>query len=555
MRKTFNTDGYCDPELNYMVDLTSRLGDVKKMVDDEKYFTVNRARQYGKTTLLTALADYLKEDYSVISLDFQTISNADFESEQSFVAAFSREILDTACPIPDPVREKLAYYSTGTVRQATLSVLFKTLLQLCAHSEKRVVMIIDEVDTASNNQVFIDFLAQLRAYYLKRRKIRTFQSVILAGVYDVRNIRRKIRPEEEHRQNSPWNTRAGNEENESSLSFDDCPRDHKELVPYDIASDFDVNMSFSPKDIAGMIGEYESDHHTGMDIEEVAGLLYDCTSGYPFLVSRLCKIMDEKLTGTEMFKNPKDVWTRAGVSEAEKILLSEKNTLFESLIGKLNDYPELKELIFRLLFEGQTITYNADDPSIDMLLMFGFIKTEHALVQIANRIFETRLYNYFLTLPEVQSGEMYRLALCNKTQFIQNGRLNMKLILEKFVIHFDDIYGDRDERFLEEDGRRYFMLYMKPIINGAGNYYVESRTRNQERTDLIIDYLGQQFVIEMKVWRGNAYNERGEEQLKNYLDYYHLDTGYMLSFNFNKKKEPGIKELKLGEKTLIEAVV
>lgn len=131
----------------------------------------------------------------------------------------------------------------------------------------------------------------------------------------------------------------------------------------------------------------------------------------------------------------------------------------------------------------------------------------------------------------------------------------MKLILEKFVIHFDDIYGDRDERFLEEDGRRYFMLYMKPIINGVGNYYVESRTRNQERTDLIIDYLGQQFVIEMKVWRGNAYNERGEEQLKNYLDYYHLDTGYMLSFNFNKKKEPGIKEIKLGEKTLIEAVV
>lgn len=29
MRKTFNTDGYCDPELNYMVDLTSRLGDVQ----------------------------------------------------------------------------------------------------------------------------------------------------------------------------------------------------------------------------------------------------------------------------------------------------------------------------------------------------------------------------------------------------------------------------------------------------------------------------------------------------------------------------------------------
>lgn len=84
---------------------------------------------------------------------------------------------------------------------------------------------------------------------------------------------------------------------------------------------------------------------------------------------------------------------------------------------------------------------------------------------------------------------------------------------------------------------------------------MEFRTRNQERTDLIIDYHGAQFIIEMKVWRGNAYNERGEKQLIDYLDHYHLKKGYMLSFNFNKKKEIGIKTIRLGEKTLIEAVV
>jgi hypothetical protein len=131
----------------------------------------------------------------------------------------------------------------------------------------------------------------------------------------------------------------------------------------------------------------------------------------------------------------------------------------------------------------------------------------------------------------------------------------MELLLEKFVTHFDDIYGDCDEKFLEEEGRRYFMLYLKPIINGTGNYYVESRTRNQERTDLIIDYRGQQYIIEMKVWRGNAYNERGEEQLSDYLDHYHLKKGYMISFNFNKNKTIGLKEIKLGDKILIEAVV
>lgn len=66
---------------------------------------------------------------------------------------------------------------------------------------------------------------------------------------------------------------------------------------------------------------------------------------------------------------------------------------------------------------------------------------------------------------------------------------------------------------------------------------------------------GEQFIIEMKIWHGNAYNERGEEQLLEYLAHYHLKKGYMLSFNFNKRKEIGVKEIKFGDKVLVEAVV
>ena len=106
----------------------------------------------------------------------------------------------------------------------------------------------------------------------------------------------------------------------------------------------------------------------------------------------------------------------------------------------------------------------------------------------------------------------------------------MKLILEKFVIHFNDLYGDMEQNFYEEEGRRYFLLYLKLVINGTGNYYIEAQTRNMERTDVIVDYNREQFIIEMKIWRGNAYNERGGKQLKDYLSYYHLDKGYMLSF-------------------------
>ena len=100
-----------------------------------------------------------------------------------------------------------------------------------------------------------------------------------------------------------------------------------------------------------------------------------------------------------------------------------------------------------------------------------------------------------------------------------------------------------------------FLLYLKPIINGTGNYHVEAQTRDAKRTDVIVDYLGKQFIVELKIWHGHEYNERGEEQLAGYLNYFRQKKGYMLSFHFNKKKEAGVKEITVGDKTIVEAVV
>lgn len=526
MDRTFHTDGCCDPDLHYMVDLTARLGEVKAMVDAGKYFTVNRARQYGKTTLLMALAEYLKADYKVISLDFQGLSYADFESEYSFVAAFSRQLLLYTEDIPVEIEEELRQYSAGNIRGATLSRLFVTLSQLCRSLAKRIVLIIDEVDAASNNQVFIDFLAQLRFYYLKRRNMPVFQSVILAGVYDVRSVKSKIRPQEEHKENSPWN----------------------------IAADFLVDMSFSVEDIEGMLEEYETDHQTGMDINWISSMIYEYTSGYPYLVSRFCSYLDGRIAGTEEFQDQSSAWSEAGFYEAEKMIVKEDNTLYQSLIRKLELYPELKEILYELLFTGKPIPYIATNSYLKTAAMFGFIKNENDMAVISNRIFETVLYNYFIA-GEFAGSKMYSAGVQERNQFIVGGYLDVRKILEKFVETFDYLYGDKDETFLEDVGRRYFILFLKPIINGIGSYSVESRTRNNERMDLVIYYKGTQSVIESKIWRGNAYNERGEEQLSNYLEYFHLKKGYMLSFNFNKKKNIGVKEIKVGDKILIEAVV
>lgn len=90
------------------------------------------------------------------------------------------------------------------------------------------------------------------------------------------------------------------------------------------------------------------------------------------------------------------------------------------------------------------------------------------------------------------------------------------------------------------------------IINGTGNYYTEAQTREQTRADIIVDYLGKQYVIELKIWQSDEYNKKGEKQLADYLEYYHLKKGYLLSFNFNKNQKTGLKEIEVNNKKIIE---
>ncbi len=527
MAKLFNVNGTCLPDRHYMVDLSSRLAEVKDMVDAGDYFTINRARQYGKTTILHALAGYLKPYYSVISLDFQRLSYTDFESEERFVAAVSRQILLVAGEeLTADAQFELGIYADAHSEGVSLSRFFLSLSGLCGRSRKKVVLLIDEVDSASNNQVFLDFLAQLRFYYLKRPVVKTFQSVILAGVYDVKNLKQKIHPEAESRYSSPWN----------------------------IAVDFTVDMSFSPEDIISMLRQYETDWNTGMDMNRISQLLYDYTMGYPFLVSRLCQIMAKNVTIHSTISEKRKSWDEEAFQGAVRELLKTSNTLFDDMSKKLADYPRLKEMIYSILFQGKKYSYEAENERIRIGEMFGFLKEKDGMVCVSNRIFEMKLYNLFLSEEETDI-KIFTTAEMEKNQFVRGGHLQMELVLKKFCEYFEDIYSDADQHFIEENGRRIFLIFLKPIINGSGNYYIEARTRNMKRTDVIIDYKGVQEVLEMKIWHGQEYNERGEKQLLDYMNFYHLQKGYMLSFNFNKKKKTGIKQIQLGCRTLVEAVV
>lgn len=294
MKKSFNTSGACFEELHYMVNLDSRIEKIiQDLVLQNKYFTINRARQYGKTTTLDLLCRRLSKNCSVFLLNFEDMGSASFSDEYQFCRTFLR-LLKTqieygmTAGIPEVVVKEMERYIEQ--KDFAFPMLKDFVTYMCTSVDRPVVLVIDEVDQASNNQIFLDFLSILRSMYLKRQYIRTFQSVILASVYDVKNLQAKLRPDKQYKYNSPWN----------------------------IAADFDIDMSFSVKDIAGMLGEYERDYNTGMDIPRISQMIWDYTEGYPYLVSRVCQFVDEQAGESGHYLSRSDAWAREGILAAVK---------------------------------------------------------------------------------------------------------------------------------------------------------------------------------------------------------------------------------------------
>ena len=520
--KNFNVTGNCVPEKDYMVDISGKIAQIKKLIDSSCYFTINRGRQYGKTTTLYELRKRLAGEYTIAHISFQGVGDESFASEENFCKTLTKLISRALTFIPAS-KEYAEKWNNSSV--IDFDLLGEHITDMC--QDKKVVLMIDEVDQTSNNRVFLKFLGMLREKYIARKNgdDYTFQSVILAGVYDVKNIKLKMINEgiytpgetENKIYNSPWN----------------------------IAVDFDVDMSFNPAEIATMLTQYEADYKTGMNIAEISEAIYDYTGGYPFLVSRICQHIDVKFDRK---------WEPESIKKAVEVLLTEKNTLFDDMFKNIAAYADLKKFLYNLLFLGETRTFNIDNPTINLGCMFGYFKNENGLTKISNKIFEMRIYNYFISENE-SSGEV-KIKQPLRSEIIENGRLNMEMFLRKFAQHYAEIYKQKDAAFLEHHGGLLFLTYLKPFINGQGVCHIESQT-GDFKIDIAVDYGSEQFIIELKIWHGPKYHEQAYKQLANYLKIKNADTGYLLTFDFRKEanKERKTEWIEIDGKKIFDVIL
>ena len=516
MRKEFNVTGSCNPQRHYMVDTEKRFKAVENLIDRGNYFTINRARQYGKTTILRMIWRKLSDKYLIIDTSFEGVGDTVFKSEASFVRLVVSLMKDALKYVGVPQTSVLDESMPTTMKE-----LSKVIVQFCQSVQKPVLLMIDEVDKSSDNQLFLNFIGMLRELYLMRDKQGmnyTFHSVILAGVYDIKNLKLKLRLDAEKKYNSPWN----------------------------IAADFNVDMTFHPEEIAQMLNDYENDVHTGMDIKAISEEIYKYTTGYPYLVSAICKIIDERLEAE---------WTLDNVQKAVKIIAKGENvTLIDDLSKNIENNAELRDFLYSIVVNGQEYSYSMVDPIVRLANMFSYIReNQRGKTMIHNLIFEEALFVYFGNKTMREQGTKISPFVLN---YVQNGKLNMEHVVTRFRDLMREEYRESTEPFLEKEGRLLFLTFLKPIINGIGFYYVEPQTRDNRRMDLVVTYDKQEYIVELKIWHGDKYEELGRDQLSGYLATRGMDEGYLVTFDFSKNKQEAEPQwIEWNGKRIFEVIV
>jgi hypothetical protein len=501
MSKTFNVTGKCIVAKHYMADVSTKLAETLKLVDGGEYFVINRPRQYGKTTTLYGLADALRKkgDYIVFNISFEGIGNDAFKSEKKFSKTFVNILTNYA---KYQATHLESWLQERNVKMNDLGSLSHLISQLCHHVPQKIVLLIDEVDQSSNNDIFIKFLAMLRNKFLSRDEIPTFHSVVLAGVHDVKSLKLKIRPDSEQKYNSPWN----------------------------IAAAYNVDLNLHPSEIKPMLEDYVRERRVEMDTETMSYALFYYTSGYPFLVSRLCKIMDEELLPLKTTRN----WTQNDLEWAVKRLVHEKNTNFQSQLKNLENNPHLYDAVYSVAIENERRPFNVHNEMTDLAVMYGLFVEKEGRIAIHNRIYNEVLTNYMI-------DKLYTTELPRHTDFgggyrNEDNTLNMEAVLIGFQSFMKREYNSKERDFLEKNGRLVFLAFLKPIINGAGYDFKEPQISEEKRLDIAITYYEHKYIAELKIWRGQKSHEKGLLQLANYLESQQLSKGYLLIFDHAKIK-------------------
>ena len=178
--REFNTFGPVYPQAHYYLDRRKVKAEIFQKIEQGRYFTLNAARQMGKTTILKEIAATLASDQNSFGIyidfeEFVELESADCYEQLGGYLRGWRDLYMPSAPEPDPMHHHAHFVNW-------LSALSRTFGQ-------PGVLIIDEFEAVST-ELLLPLLSLLRGMYNHRTDFNrhSLQSIILVGVRTIASL-------------------------------------------------------------------------------------------------------------------------------------------------------------------------------------------------------------------------------------------------------------------------------------------------------------------------------------------------------------------------------
>ena len=488
MTRWFNTAGPCQDDIHYMLSPTTRLPNLKRLIEQRSYFVIHAPRQTGKTTAMQALAEELTGSGSYTALMVSAEVGAPFSHDPG---AAELAILDgwqaqAKFHLPLDLQPPAGWWDEaqpGRRIQGALQVWSQA-------SPKPLVLFIDEIDSLQD-EALISILRQLRDGYPDRPK--NFPvSVGLIGLRDVRDYKVASGGSDRLNTSSPFNIKVS-----SIVLRDFNATEVKELYQQHTS---DTGQVFTPEAIA---------------------TAFDLTQGQPWLVNALAKEVVEY-----MVEDTSVAITKEHIFTAKEILITRLDTHLDSLAERLRE-ARVKAIIEPMLAGLELGNVPFDD--IQFVIDLGLCKMNpQGGLTIANPIYREILPRVLTLTP---SASLPQIA---PTWLTPDGELNTDALLKAFLKfwlqHGEPLLGSTG--YHEIAPHLVLMAFLHRVVNGGGTLEREYAI-GSDRMDLCLKYGSVVLGIELKVWRDKRGDPeaRGLEQLDSYLARLKLESGWLLIFD------------------------
>jgi hypothetical protein len=498
MKRFFNTAGPIHKEDHYCIDPLHRidLDEILSLIDQKKYFVLHAPRQTGKTSYLLALMEHLNKEKKYRAL-YTNIESAQAAREN--VKEGMQAVLNSLAQTAQVYLQDLFIKNTWKnilKDSGEYSALNETLMQWCQHSDKPVVLFIDEVDSLIGDTL-ISLLRQLRSGYTMRPG--NFpQSIILCGVRDVRDYR------------------LHSDKDKSVVTGGSA---------FNIKAESLRLGNFSQEEIKTLLNQHT--HDTGQTFHpDVFPMVWELTEGQPWLINALAYETCFKLKEGRS----RDVTiTTEMILRAKENLILRRETHLDQLTDKLSEerVRRVIEPILASLDEAEKLPLDDVEYSEDLGLI-----TKKPQLAIANRIYAEiipRALTYTTQLRITHDSSWYMDA---------EGRLDMDKLLtafqEYFRKNFESWVGGFD--YAEAGPQLLLQAFLQRIVNGGGRVEREYGL-GKLRTDLMLSWPYkngvQEVVIELKLRYGDLEStiKKGLDQTRSYMDRCGTNEGYLLIFD------------------------